>query len=235
MEGRSARHARATHYLRAPYELVELLTRREDVYDGLAWMQTAVEMQFIAQAGLAYSRDPYDLERFSRLRELAAKMLARGSGLPEKTVRDVFLCETGYQTPKIDTRAAIVEDGRILLVEENTGLWALPGGWMDVDTTISQNTAKEALEEAGLNVLPRRLIALQEHNLHNGPTLAIGIVKVFVLCERGVRRVSGQYRNSAQRLFSPRRSFPRWRRARPPKRRCACALPRRRTKLAAAV
>ena len=79
-------------------------------------MQTAVEMQFIAQAGLAYSKDPYDLERFARLRELAATMLSRGSGLPEKTVRDVFLCEKGYQTPKIDTRAAIVEDGRILLV-----------------------------------------------------------------------------------------------------------------------
>ena len=194
-KGVPARHARATHYLRAPYELVELLTRREDVYDGLAWMQTAVEMQFIAQAGLAYSKDPYDLERFARLRELAAKMLARGSGLPEKTVRDVFLCETGYQTPKIDTRAAIVEDGRILLVQENTGLWALPGGWMDVDTTISQNTAKEAFEEAGLKVLPRRLIALQEHNLHNPPTLAIGIVKVFVLCER----LSGNFRPTSKR------------------------------------
>ena len=197
-KGVPARHARATHYLRAPYELVELLTRREDVYDGLAWMQTAVEMQFIAQAGLAYSKDPYDLERFARLRELAAKMLSRGSGLPEKTVRDVFLCETGYQTPKIDTRAAIVEDGRILLVEENTGLWALPGGWMDVDTTISQNTAKEAFEEAGLKVLPRRLIALQEHNLHNGPTLAIGIVKVFVLCER----LSGEFEANIETVRS---------------------------------
>ena len=197
-KGVPARHARATHYLRAPYDLVTLCTRREGPYDGLAWMQTAVEMQFIAQAGLAYSKDPYDLERFARLRELAAKMLVRGSGMPEKTVRDVFLCEKGYQTPKIDTRAAIVEDGRILLVQENTGLWALPGGWMDVDTTISQNTAKEAFEEAGLKVLPRRLIALQEHNLHNTPTLAIGIVKVFVLCER----ISGTFQANIETVRS---------------------------------
>ena len=197
-KGVPVRHARATHYLRAPYELVELLTRREDVYDGLDWMKTAVEMQFIAQAGLAYSKDLYDIERFGRLRELAAEMLARGSGLPMRTVRDVFLCETGYQTPKIDTRAAIVEEGRILLVQENTGLWALPGGWMDVDTTISQNTAKEAFEEAGLNVLPRRLIALQEHNLHNPPTLAIGIVKIFVLCER----VSGEFKANIETVRS---------------------------------
>ena len=127
-KGVPARHARATHYLRAPYELVELLTRREDVYDGLAWMQTAVEMQFIAQAGLAYSKDPYDLERFARLRELAAKMLSRGSGLPEKTVRDVFLCETGYQTVErcVHRRGRAHPAGR----GEHTGLWALPGGWM---------------------------------------------------------------------------------------------------------
>ena len=202
-KGLPARHARATHYLRAPYDLAALLARRESVYDGLEWMRTAVEMQFIAQAGLAYSKDPYDLERFGRLRELAAGMLSRGSGMPIQAVRDVFLCETGYQTPKIDTRAAVVEDGRILLVQENTGLWALPGGWMDVDTTISQNTAKEAFEEAGLQVLPRRLIALQEHNLHNPPTLAIGIVKVFVLCER----LSGNFQANIETIrsgfFSP--------------------------------
>ena len=70
--GVPARHARATYYLREPYDLAALLTRREKPYDGLEWMQTAVEMQFIAQAGLAYSKDPYDLERFARLREMAA-------------------------------------------------------------------------------------------------------------------------------------------------------------------
>ena len=69
---------------------------------------------------------------------------------------------------------------------------------MDVDTTISQNTAKEAFEEAGLNVLPRRLIALQEHNLHNPPTLAIGIVKIFVLCER----VSGEFKANIETVRS---------------------------------
>ena len=200
---KSARHARARYYLRVPYDLAALLTRREEPFDGLDWMRTAMEMQFIAQAGLAYSKDPYDLERFERLRELSATMLSRGSGLPMQTVRDVFLCEKGYQTPKIDTRAAIVENGRILLVQENTGLWALPGGWMDVDTTISQNTAKEALEEAGLEVRPRRLIALQDHNLHNTPTLAIGIVKVFVLCER----IGGAFRDNIETVrsdfFSP--------------------------------
>ena len=196
--GVSARHARATHYLRVPCDLLALCERREEPFAGLEWMRTAMEMQFIAQAGLAYSRDPYDLERFERLRELAAEMMQRGSGLPEQTVRDVFLCEKGYQTPKIETRAAIVEDGRMLLVQENTGLWTLPGGWMDVDTTIAQNTVKEAFEESGLNVLPRRLIALLDHNRHNRPTVAQGVVKVFVLCER----LGGAFRENIETMRS---------------------------------
>ena len=151
---KSARHARARYYLRVPYDLAALLTRREEPFDGLDWMRTAMEMQFIAQAGLAYSKDPYDLERFERLRELSATMLSRGSGLPMQTVRDVFLCEKGYQTPKIDTRAAIVENGRILLVQENTGLWALPGGWMDVDTTISRTPQKRRWRRPGWRCSP---------------------------------------------------------------------------------
>lgn len=178
------RHVRAQFYLRSPYDLVRLCEQREAPFEDRAWMRTAMEMQAIAQAGLAYSHDPYDLERFERLRTMAAEMLAQGSGLPLEKVSEVFLCESGYQTPKIDTRAAIVEQGRILLVQENTGLWALPGGWMDVGTTVSENAAKEAFEEAGLRVAPLRLIALLEHNLHNTPVVAQGIVKVFVLCRR---------------------------------------------------
>ena len=163
----------------------------------------AEELQSLAQAGLFYGKDVFDRERYQRIRDIAAEMLAERTALPLEKVKDLFCGDVGYQTPKIDTRAAIVEEGRILLVQENTGLWALPGGWMDVNTTISQNTAKEAFEEAGLQVLPRRLIALQEHNLHNGPTLAIGIVKVFVLCER----LSGNFQANIETIrsgfFSP--------------------------------
>ena len=158
----------------------------------------AEELQSLAQAGLFYGKDVFDRERYQRIRDIAAEMLAERTALPLEKVKDLFCGDVGYQTPKIDTRAAIVEEGRILLVQENTGLWALPGGWMDVNTTISQNTAKEAFEEAGLQVLPRRLIALQEHNLHNPPTLAIGIVKVFVLCER----LSGNFQANIETIRS---------------------------------
>ena len=90
------------------------------------WLKWAVELQSLAQAGLTYGRDAYDRERYERIREISAEILSHMSDLPVETVRDLFCGETGYQTPKIDTRAAIFQDGKILLVQENDGRWSLP-------------------------------------------------------------------------------------------------------------
>lgn len=148
------------------------------------WLQWVMELQFLAQAGIAYSKDPYDLERFERLRALAAEMMGAKAGLDMATVRGLFCNETGFQTPKLDTRAAIVQGRKILLVKEaKTGTWSLPGGWVDVLVSIRDNTVKEVMEEAGLHVKPVRLIALHDRNRHNPPPYAYGVCKVFVLCE----------------------------------------------------
>lgn len=77
------------------------------------WLQWAVELQSLAQAGLHYSKDPFDVERFQRVREIAVEMLHEKSGIPVEKVRELFCCETGYQTPKLDTRAAIFQDDKI--------------------------------------------------------------------------------------------------------------------------
>lgn len=146
------------------------------------WLDWAMELQFIGQAGLTYSKDNFDLERFQRIRDIAAEIMAAKSGLDLETVRDLFCSETGFQTPKLDTRAAIFRDGKILLVREKDGLWSLPGGWVDVNCSIRENTVKEVREEAGLEVTAERLIALHDRNRHNTPRYAYGICKVFVLC-----------------------------------------------------
>lgn len=147
------------------------------------WLNWAKELQFIAQSGLTYSKDPFDIERFQRIREISAEILSHKSGISIKKVRDIFCNETGFQTPKLDTRAAIFQEDKILLVKEKNGKWSLPGGWVDVDQSIRTNTVKEVLEEAGLEVEAVRLIALQDRNKHNTPTYAYGICKVFVLCK----------------------------------------------------
>ena len=98
-------------------------------------------------------------------------------------VKDLFCNETGFQTPKLDTRAAIFKEDKILLVKERNGTWSLPGGWVDVNQTVKSNTEKEVEEEAGLKVEATRIIAVQDRNMHNVPPYAYNVCKIFVLCE----------------------------------------------------
>lgn len=147
------------------------------------WLEWAKELQFIAQAGLTYTKDPFDKERFGRIREIAAEIISTRIRLPLAQVKDLFCNETGFQTPKLDTRAAIFKNDKILLVEENDGTWSMPGGWVDVMETVRSNTVKEVKEEAGLDVEAVRVIALHDRNLHNQPPYAYNVCKVFVLCE----------------------------------------------------
>lgn len=160
------------------------------------WMKWVVELQALAQSGLEYSRDPYDIERFSRIREITVEMMAHSSGLPVGRVRELFASESGYQTPKLDTRAAVFDDEeRILLVRETlTGEWSLPGGWADVLETLSSNVAKEVREEAGIEVAAERVIAILDKNTHNPPVFPGGIWKVFVLC----RKLGGEFRENIE-------------------------------------
>ena len=105
------------------------------------WLAWAVELQSLAQAGLTYGKDDFDLERYARIRAISAEMVAHMSDLPLDKVQGLFCNETGYQTPKLDTRAAVFQDSKILLVRERDGRWSLPGGWCDVNVSVRENTA----------------------------------------------------------------------------------------------
>lgn len=171
----------ATYKLSNPKEILDLLIVKKE--SNMKWLDWAVELQQLAQIGLTYSKDPYDLERFERIREISAEIVSEKSELNLEKVKDLFCNETGFQTPKLDTRAAIFKENKILLVKETeSGKWSLPGGWVDVNQSIYSNTAKEVKEEAGLDVIPDRIIAVQDRNKHNTPRYAYGICKVFVLC-----------------------------------------------------
>ena len=141
-----------------------------------------IELQSIAQAGLTYGKDAFDKERYGRIRDISAEMMAKISDMPIKKIKNLFCNETGYQTPKIDTRAAIFKDDKILLVHETNGKWSLPGGWCDVDVSVAENTVKEVKEEAGLDVVAESLIAVQDWRKHNVVNYAYGVCKTFILC-----------------------------------------------------
>lgn len=147
------------------------------------WIEFAVRIQSIAQAGLQYGKDKYDMERYAELRQIAAEMMSAKTDIPVSKVYDLFCGETGYQTPKVDTRAAVFAGGKILLVHENNGTWALPGGWCDVDQSAASNAEKEVREETGLIVRAERVIAVQDWRRHNVVNYAYGVLKIFMLCK----------------------------------------------------
>ncbi|WP_313094242.1 NUDIX hydrolase [Streptococcus parasuis] len=147
------------------------------------WLDWAVRLQAIAQTGLAYGKDVYDIERFEEVRQIAAEMLVEPSGQPLEVVKELFCNESGYQTPKLDTRAAIFQDNKILLVQENDGLWALPGGWCDLDQSVKDNVIKEVKEAAGLEVEAERVVAILDKHKNNPAKSAHRVTKVFILCK----------------------------------------------------
>lgn len=162
------------------------------------WLEWAIELQSLAQAGLYYGKDVYDIERFERIREIAAEMISYKTEIPLNTVKDLFCKEVGYQTPKLDTRAAIIEDEKILLVQEKSGQWVLPGGWVDIDMSIKENAVKEVKEEAGLDVSAEMVIAVQDRDKHNFPPYAYKICKIFVLCTLN----GGEFKKNSETIDS---------------------------------
>ena len=126
------------------------------------WLEWAIELQSLAQAGLTYGKDIFDRERYERIREISAEIMAYKTDIPVQKVKDLFCNETGYQTPKLDTRAAIFQNGKILLVKENSGKWSLPGGWVDVNVSVKENIETTGFAYFSENELPE--LATEKNN-----------------------------------------------------------------------
>lgn len=163
-------------------EKEEAVKERRSMEKDERWLQWAVRLQSIAQAGLYYGKDPFDQERYEQIRAIAAEMISDRTDIPVGKVKDLFCGEIGYQTPKLDTRGAVFKDDKILLVKENNGTWSLPGGWVDVDLSVKENVIKEIKEEAGLDVTADVVIAVQDREKHNLPIYAYKVCKIFILC-----------------------------------------------------
>jgi len=148
------------------------------------WLEWATRLQSIAQAGLTFGVNQYDLDRYQQIRSLSVEILHEYTGISHEKITDLFASETGYQTPKVDIRASVFKDNKILMVKEKIdGAWSLPGGWADVNTSVSESAVRECLEEAGAHVKPKRVIAIHQADRHYDFPYPYTIYKVFVECE----------------------------------------------------
>jgi ADP-ribose pyrophosphatase YjhB (NUDIX family) len=147
----------------------------------LVW---ARQLQAIAQNGLAFSRDPFDRQRYLQLQELAASMLATELEVSAETTRAFWDGEHGYATPKVDVRGGVFAAERVLLVRERSdGRWTLPGGWVDVNDAPAAAVAREIREESGYEARAVKLAALVDKNRHPHPPGVHHIYKLFFVCE----------------------------------------------------
>jgi ADP-ribose pyrophosphatase YjhB (NUDIX family) len=149
-----------------------------------AWLDWARRLNALAQSGLTYAESPYDIERYTAIRTIAAEMIAHGSGADMSRVLELFDCDAGYATPKVDVRGVVFQDGKILLVQERSdGMWTLPGGWADVGDSPADAVVREIKEESGYKTRATKLLALLDRNRHDHPPHVNHIYKVFFRCE----------------------------------------------------
>ena len=148
-------------------------------------LNQALRIRAIAQTGLTYTRDPYDRERYEELTQISQHLLAAQLDTSKQKISDIFLPERGYPTPKVDVRAGVFRDDRILLVQESSdGCWTLPGGWADEHQSPKQSVEQETLEESGYEVAAIRLVAVRDRHLHPYlPRRLERIYKLFFLCD----------------------------------------------------
>lgn len=147
------------------------------------WFDVVHRLRRIAEAGLAYSENPYDLERYKELTRLNAEIAAAGFDANVDAVEGILRAERGYPTPKVDVRAVVPRAGKVLFVKEaSDGRWALPGGWADVGESASEVTVREVLEETGFIVRATKLLALLDKTKQGHPGGLFWTYKAFFLC-----------------------------------------------------
>ena len=147
------------------------------------WIAWAREIFSMSQAGLTYSQNEFDIERYKRLQEISAEMIESQSELSKEFVLKSFSMQAGYVTPKIDVRGAVIRDNKILLIQERMdGKWAMPGGWADLGNAPASVAEREVWEESGYEVKAKKVVAVLDANRIE-PMEFYHAFKIIFLCK----------------------------------------------------
>ena len=148
------------------------------------WLEWAREIQQLSQTGLAFAITDYEKKRYKRLTEITAEIVEYHTQLEKQSVEKVLMAQPGYATPKIDVRAAVIKDDKILLVQERSDKrWAMPGGWADVGDIPSEVAIRETKEESGYEIKPVKVIGVFDANRLGGQLEFFHAFKIVFLCD----------------------------------------------------
>src|SRR5215208_7226351 len=173
-----------------------------------SWVGWAREIFSLSQSGLTYSGNEYDLERYKRLQEITAEMIASASDISKESALDSFSMQAGYITPKVDVRGAVIRDGKILLIQERAdGNWAMPGGWADLGNSPASVAEREVWEESGFRVKAEKVVAVIDAN-RLAPFEFYHAYKLIFLCKLLDGEPRTSYETLAVDFFDPDRLPP---------------------------
>ena len=165
-------------------------------YQTPKWLSWAREIFSLSQSGITYSGNQYDVERYKRLQEITAEIIASESEMSNESVLDSFSMQAGYITPKVDVRGAVIRDGKILLIQERAdSKWAMPGGWADLGNSPASVAEREVWEESGFRVKAEKVVAVIDANRIE-PMEFYHAYKIIFLC----RLLDGEPRTSYETL-----------------------------------
>ncbi len=148
------------------------------------WLDWAQKLTALSQSGLAFSKNPFEIERYREIRRIAEQMMAEYSDEPIDRIQNLVEQQKGYATPKLDVRGVVFKDNKILMVKELAdGGWTLPGGFIDVGEPPSRAVEREVWEESGYLVKAVKLLAVFDRNQHGHPPYIFHLYKLFIQCE----------------------------------------------------
>jgi ADP-ribose pyrophosphatase YjhB (NUDIX family) len=172
------------------------------------WVVWARRLRAIAQTGLEFGEIEYDRERYRQVQQIADDIFAKHALVEHQTIREFFRFDSGYATPQVDVRGAVIENDEVLLVRERLdGLWTLPGGFADVNDSPSQAVEREIVEESGFRAVATKLAMVYDKRLHGHPPSPRHTYKLFFLCERIGGAAATSFETTAAGFF-PLSSLP---------------------------
>jgi ADP-ribose pyrophosphatase YjhB (NUDIX family) len=132
------------------------------------WVELLREVAAIAQIGTAFTTGPFDQERYARLTQIAAELIGLPTGTDPAVIAELLRDEPGYATPKVEVRAGVFRDDRILLVRESVdGKWSLPGGFADVNLSPAESIEAEIVQETGYSARATKLVSFVDRRRHH--------------------------------------------------------------------
>jgi len=149
------------------------------------YLNTFKKIKALAETGLVYAQNGYEVERNQELIDLSKELMASIANQPVESFNTYYLPPKEYPTPKVDVRGLLInEQGEILLAKEMTdGKWAIPGGWADIGHTPSEVIVKEIEEETGIHSQVLRVLAIYDKRCHNHPPQPWYVYKIVFFCQ----------------------------------------------------